>query len=114
MTDRGGRFDPGLQPERTALAWRRTGLAVAVGAIASTRAFLHLLGVGAVAVGLLGIGLAALLLLGSTRRVRRAEAALLHDGTLVSGPGGRLVAAVCVVCTALGVAALVAVVGAHL
>jgi Domain of unknown function (DUF202) len=114
MTDGGRQFDPGLQPERTALAWRRTGLAVAVGAIATTRVLLHALGVGAVVVGLLGLGLAGLLVLGSTRRARRAQAALLQDGCLVTGPGGRLVAAVCVACTALGVAALVVVVVPHL
>jgi hypothetical protein len=107
-------FDPGLQPERTALAWRRTGLAVAVGAIAGTRVLVPVLGVGAVVVGLLGLGLAALLVLGSTRRARRAEACLLQDGNLVSGPGGRLIAAVCIACTSVGVAALAVVVAAQL
>ena len=107
-------FDPGLQPERTALAWRRTGLAVAVGAIAGTRLLVPALGAGALVVGLLGLTLAALLVLGSTRRVRRAQACLLQDGNLVSGPGGRLIAAVCIACTSLGVAALSVVVAAHL
>jgi hypothetical protein len=107
-------FDPGLQPERTALAWRRTGIAVAVGAAAATRAFLPALGLGAVVIGLLGLCLATLLVLGSVRRVRRAEAALLQDGSLVAGPGGRLIAAVCAACTALGVAALALVVAARL
>jgi putative membrane protein len=114
MTDGGRIFDPGLQPERTALAWRRTGLAVAVGSIAGTRVLFPTLGAGAVVVGLLGLSLAVLLVLGSTHRVRRAEACLLRDGNLVSGPGGRLIAAVCLACTSLGVAALALVVGAHL
>jgi hypothetical protein len=112
MTER--LFDPGLQPERTALAWRRTGLAVAVGAIAGTRLLAPALGAGALVVGLLGLSLAVLLVLGSTRRARRTEACLLQDGNLVSGPGGRLIAAVCVACTTVGVAALSVVVAAHL
>lgn len=106
-------FDPGLQPERTALAWRRTGLAVAVGAIAGTRLLAPRLGAGALVVGAIGLGLAVLLVIGSTRRARRAEACLLQDGNLVSGPGGRLIAAVCIACTSLGVAALAVVVAAH-
>lgn len=114
MTGDGRVFDPGLQPERTVLAWRRTGLAVAVGAIAGTRLLIPTLGAGAVVLGLLGLALAALLLLGSTRRARRAQACLLRDGNLVSGPGGRLIAAVCIACTSVGVAALAVVVGAHL
>jgi uncharacterized membrane protein YidH (DUF202 family) len=113
MTE-GRLFDPGLQPERTALAWRRTGLAVAVGAIAGTRLLVPALGAGALVIGLLGLGLATLLVLGSTRRARRAQACLLQDGNLVSGPGGRLIAAVSIACTSLGVAALSAVVAAQL
>jgi uncharacterized protein DUF202 len=114
MTDRGRLFDPGLQPERTALAWRRTGLAVAVGAIAGTRVLVPVLGAGAVVVGLLGFALAALLVLGSTRRARRTQVALLQEGCLASGPGGRLVAAVSFACTSLGAAALAVVMVAHL
>jgi uncharacterized membrane protein YidH (DUF202 family) len=114
MTDGGRLFDPGLQPERTALAWRRTGLAVAVGAVAGARVLVPTLGAWALVVGLIGLGLAALLVLGSTRRARRTQACLLQEGNLVSGPGGRLIAAVCIACTSLGVAALSAVVAARL
>jgi Domain of unknown function (DUF202) len=113
MTDGGRIFDPGLQPERTALAWRRTGLAVAVGAVAGIRVLVPALGPGAVVIGLLGLALAVALVVGSTRRARHIDFALLQDGCLTSGPGGRLVAAVCIACTAVGVAALVAVVVAH-
>ncbi|GAA5127280.1 DUF202 domain-containing protein [Pseudonocardia adelaidensis] len=113
MTDGGRIFDPGLQPERTALAWRRTGLAVAVGAVAGMRVLTPALGAGAVVVGLLGLALATLLVVGSMRRARRVEVALLRDHCLAAGPGGRLVATVCIACTAVGVAALVAVLAAH-
>lgn len=114
MTDGGRLFDPGLQPERTALAWRRTGLAVAVGAVVGMRILVPELGVGAVVIGMLGLALAALLVVGSTRRARHVQIALLQDGCLTSGPGGRLVATVCIACTALGIAALATVVAAHL
>lgn len=107
-------FDPGLQPERTALAWRRTGLAVAVGAVAGARVLAPELGTGAVAVGVLGLALAALFLAGSTRRARRTRTALLRDGHLAAGPGGRLVATVCIACSTAGVAALALVVDLRL
>lgn len=61
--------DPGLQPERTTLAWRRTALAVALNATLLLRAGVHerraLLLIGAV----LGAGAFVLALVGMRRDI---------------------------------------------
>lgn len=51
--------DPGLQPERTRLAWRRTTLSCAVAAVLAGRQALH----GGSAFAALAVGLAALVFL---------------------------------------------------
>jgi uncharacterized membrane protein YidH (DUF202 family) len=67
--------DPGLQPERTRLAWRRTTLSCAVAAVLAGRQAVHrdLSGVG-----ILGLALGALVwlafLLVAQRRIRLMDA----------------------------------------
>jgi uncharacterized membrane protein YidH (DUF202 family) len=80
-------FDPGLQPERTALAWRRTALSLAVGAVVSFRLFPPVLGLWS-----LGIGVAGLLLSATTwtlagGRARRIQHALLTSSGPLPGGG---------------------------
>jgi hypothetical protein len=94
---------PGLPRERTELAWRRTGLAVATAAAVAGRALYPVLATGAVVLGVLGLVLAVLLLVGGTRRSR-------HHGV----PGGGFLAAVVVGCVAIGIAALVVVVAVRI
>ncbi|MFD4630451.1 DUF202 domain-containing protein [Streptomyces sp. NPDC058284] len=75
MSRDGGRQvrDPGLQPERTRLAWRRTTLSATVAAVLAARAVLH---AGPTAPGLLSCALCLLLWLGFLAVAHRRMVAL--------------------------------------
>jgi uncharacterized membrane protein YidH (DUF202 family) len=81
-------FDPGLQPERTALAWRRTLLAVAVGALVSLRILPPVLGSWSIGLSLGGVVAGGVLWAAARRRAEAVDAALLHRRRTL--PGGRL------------------------
>ena len=72
-----GLFDPGLQPERTDLAWRRTVLALVVGALISLRLLPPVLGSWSLAVGLVGLLLTGVTWILARRRSQLIQAALL-------------------------------------
>ena len=106
-------FDPGLQPERTALAWRRTALAVTVWLLgagrlvaASSGAVAALLGTGGVALGL-GLVLVA------QRRAAVVDRALRADADLRNGPGARLLATLAALALLIAIAGLVVAVAAR-
>jgi uncharacterized membrane protein YidH (DUF202 family) len=77
-------FDPGLQPERTELAWRRTALAIGVGSLLAVRV-LPSMGTSAVmqqvllAPGIVGAAFAVLLWVSARTRHRHVNRALLDD-----------------------------------
>ncbi|AZH77878.1 DUF202 domain-containing protein [Microbacterium sp. Y-01] len=102
-------YDPGLQPERTELAWRRTALAIAIGSLLSLRVFPLVLPTGAegwgLVPGVLGVGTAALLWIAARRRQRRTTAVLTArtSGPL---PGGVLPLVLTVFATGFGIVAL--------
>ncbi|MBT2485204.1 MULTISPECIES: DUF202 domain-containing protein [unclassified Microbacterium] len=90
-------FDPGLQPERTELAWRRTALAIAIGSLLSLRVFPVALPADADAWGfvpsVIGLATACVLWFSARRRQVRVTAALTktagadHRGAVHRGAG---------------------------
>ncbi|PRY18384.1 DUF202 domain-containing protein [Kineococcus rhizosphaerae] len=105
------RFDPGLQPERTALAWRRTAVSVLVGSAAGGRLLAGQLGAGAVVLGIAGCAFAVWLHAAAGARARRTSRALARDGHLGRGPDGRVLALTCAFSVLVGAFAVSVVLG---
>jgi uncharacterized membrane protein YidH (DUF202 family) len=95
-------FDPGLQPERTELAWRRTVLALLLGAVVSLRLLPPVLGPWSIGIGFTGVALAAATWALAARRSRKTRHALL--GSANPMPDGGLLLVVALIVT--GAAAL--------
>ncbi len=76
-------FDPGLQPERTLLAWQRTCLSLAVGNAIAIKYLSDALGPWSTLIGVAGLALCTVVLVVCTRRYRRAHEGLVRDETLV-------------------------------
>lgn len=89
MNDRMNSFDAshgahqpapdGLQPERTALAWRRTGLALTVASLAAVRILPRLVGNWAIVPSGFGIALAVYIVAAAHLRYRRIRRTLESD-----------------------------------
>jgi uncharacterized membrane protein YidH (DUF202 family) len=105
-------FDPGLQPERTLLAWRRTVLALAVGSLVALRVLPPALGGWAVWPGLAGLVLSGGLWLLAGRRAATAYRAL-RDGASGPLPGGGQLLFLAVVVAAAGGLGLVLVLSSN-
>lgn len=121
-----GPWDPGLQPERTALAWRRTGLALTVGSLIGLRVLPPLLGPAAYVLAGLGVVASLAVLAAAHRRYRRVHRLLLaarddghtraDDGSESSASrvpttGGALPAATAALALTAGLGALVVALG---
>lgn len=75
-------FDPGLQPERTLLAWGRTCLALGAAATVAVRLAADVLGPASAVLGAVGIATALGAFLVAVRRYRRSRAELVETGRL--------------------------------
>lgn len=95
--------DPGLQPERTELSWRRTLLALAVASLVAVRVLSDALGAWAVVVGAGGLAAAAVLWAVARRRHRVASAVFAGRAPASAMSGGALLLAVSLL-TAAGAA----------
>lgn len=73
-------YDPGLQPERTLLAWRRTCLALGLGTAVAVRFTAEVIGALSLVVAAAGVVLTALAYGGAWLRYRRASASLVSSG----------------------------------
>ncbi|MFK4805050.1 DUF202 domain-containing protein [Microbacterium sp. ZW CA_36] len=100
-------FDPGLQPERTLLAWRRTILAVAVAGLVGLRLLPMTLGVWSLPLPLILLMAAVALHMASERRLRRVYSALTATRPLPSaGPLTLALTVLVSVCALTGIASV--------
>lgn len=101
-------FDPGLQPERTNLAWRRTALALVVAAIVGIRAIPSILGAWAIVPAGTGLLLALGIFVASHQRYKVHHHRLTSaDSDRIALPGGGVLALVAITTLGGGLAALV-------
>jgi len=84
-------FDAGLQPERTALAWRRTSLSVTIGALISLRVLPHYWGPWGLILAGTGVVLSLTMIVLAHRRYQAHHRRLTSGDHLDTGlPDGAL------------------------
>lgn len=104
-------FDPGLQPERTELAWRRTCLALGAGSLVSSRILPEVFANGLWALcGFAGVLAAGGIWAAARRRYRRVVAVLDEEGDRARLPDGKLGLAMTAFVTTIAIAGVAVIV----
>jgi putative membrane protein len=106
-----------MQPERTALAWRRTALAMAVGSLVALRVFSPSLGLWAVVPTVIAFAIAVAVFIAAEARYRRNHRELIADRdpeTWVVLAGGALIALVAAAVFTFGVLAAIILIATEL
>ncbi|MGQ4489151.1 DUF202 domain-containing protein [Streptomyces sp. 372A] len=98
-----GERDPGLQPERTRLAWRRTTLSCTVAAVLAVKQTLH---GGATGAGVIALSLSALAWLGFLLVAHRRVQSMGGARPEPMEAAGAITAAACTVALAVFAAAM--------
>jgi putative membrane protein len=112
-----GLFDPGMQPERTALAWRRTAISMGAGALVALRIFAPAIGGWAIVSAVLAFVIAVVVFAAAELRYRRNHRALVADrdsDARVVLAGGALIALTAAAALAFGLLAAVILVATEL
>ena len=100
-------YDPGLQPERTQLAWRRTALSIAIVSLIAARALPVIFESGLwVIPGVTGVAASAVFWIASARRARAIDRAL-SSGRPDRMPDAGLIAVLAMFTAVAGVLALI-------
>lgn len=100
-------FDPGLQPERTGLAWQRTCISFLGGSLVAMKVLPQILGEWSVLLGAAGAAEAAILLLAVRRRYLGHHRLLTSEGGETAPlANGRLIAALALSVAAAGAVSL--------
>ena len=102
-------LDDGLGPERTALAWRRTGLSFAAASLVAVRILPEILGTWSVVPGGLGVLASVAIIVLAHRRHRVVHRALTGEQQSVPLPSGTLPLITTMITLAGGVVALLIV-----
>lgn len=104
-------FDPGLQPERTELAWRRTALALGVGSLVAMRLIPAAFGnAWWVLVGAAGLVVSGIMWVWARRRYRTIREILARDGDTGRMPGAGPLLALSLLTLGAGIVSLTLVI----